>query len=621
MATADTEAQKPGSRRRRHQPSRTEHDFLPADAVPPARPPPLSRSQSHRERPTKQLDFYQAMSDFKAMFPTMDSDVIEAVLRSNDGAVDDTIDQLLTMSIDTEDPLAIIDVPPELLSPVNDPCPSYNEARSEDSPPSYSEAVQSQKSKPASPHADDVDHGTSSIWTTPIASQEKSLKPSIKLSPSRKKSPSSRSPSSTERKSSSHGESRSSHHHHHHRGRHRRHRSKTEDQIDELAMSNTEIKRPISLTNMSLPAPLQSVTSKKGYRNWNPPMLGALPDDFLRLTVPTKPFTHTPEKLDWSSWPSPYHHGGMAGPELLPRSHNISRKDRHSEKQSRSHSEKKKLSRSVSERSNGHGALRNMDRLPLVHSHTARHDTSPGLPKSLIISTHEFSQDMLDEKMKENERRRRKAVKNVDLEMSQYLEDERLAIMLQNTEFLEELRGNEDFMKTLEKDRMNLSAFEPILPSPIVESPPVVEPPPINKEQDGYGRDKQEHLDAFPFSQPLPPNKDEDAELRRQLKNMGGASKKQFMALAKKFFSRRKKKNSLKYIQKEKLAPSMVNLLDSDEEDYDPEPDLPYNQDTEIEPLPDNLTAVPSHRTVQRPMYHVDTVTSYHDNKATTDMV
>jgi hypothetical protein len=68
-----------------------------------------------------------------------------------------------------------------------------------------------------------------------------------------------------------------------------------------------------------------------------------------------------------------------------------------------------------------------------------------------IISSHEFSQDMLDEKLKENERRRRKAVKNVDLEMSQYLEDERLAIALQNSEFLQELRGNEDFMKTLEK--------------------------------------------------------------------------------------------------------------------------------------------------------------------------
>lgn len=40
------------------------------------------------------------MSDFKQMFPTLDDEVIEAVLRANDGAVDATIDQLLTMTID-----------------------------------------------------------------------------------------------------------------------------------------------------------------------------------------------------------------------------------------------------------------------------------------------------------------------------------------------------------------------------------------------------------------------------------------------------------------------------------------------------------------------------------------
>ena len=49
-----------------------------------------------------QLDFSQAMADFKIMFPNMDVDVIEAVLRSNSGAVDATIDQLLTMTADNE---------------------------------------------------------------------------------------------------------------------------------------------------------------------------------------------------------------------------------------------------------------------------------------------------------------------------------------------------------------------------------------------------------------------------------------------------------------------------------------------------------------------------------------
>ena len=34
------------------------------------------------------------------MFPNMDEEVIEAVLRANNGAVDETIDQLLTMNTD-----------------------------------------------------------------------------------------------------------------------------------------------------------------------------------------------------------------------------------------------------------------------------------------------------------------------------------------------------------------------------------------------------------------------------------------------------------------------------------------------------------------------------------------
>lgn len=49
-----------------------------------------------------QLEFAQAMSDFKIMFPDMDRDVIEAVLRANQGAVDATIDQLLQMSTDNQ---------------------------------------------------------------------------------------------------------------------------------------------------------------------------------------------------------------------------------------------------------------------------------------------------------------------------------------------------------------------------------------------------------------------------------------------------------------------------------------------------------------------------------------
>lgn len=57
-------------------------------------------NNSRPNRQVRRLEFNQAMEDFKTMFPTMDYEVIECVLRSNNGAVDATIDQLLQMSID-----------------------------------------------------------------------------------------------------------------------------------------------------------------------------------------------------------------------------------------------------------------------------------------------------------------------------------------------------------------------------------------------------------------------------------------------------------------------------------------------------------------------------------------
>ena len=79
------------------------------------------QGQLNNSRPNRQvrrLEFNQAMEDFKTMFPTMDYEVIECVLRSNNGAVDATIDQLLQMSIDgqgTDDSSDSDDsIPPEV---------------------------------------------------------------------------------------------------------------------------------------------------------------------------------------------------------------------------------------------------------------------------------------------------------------------------------------------------------------------------------------------------------------------------------------------------------------------------------------------------------------------------
>ena len=91
MAMAETE--KLNNESRRHS-RRREHDDVPPSNV--------------ATRPTKHLEFNQAMADFKFMFPNMEEDVIEAVLRANNGIVDATIDQLLTMNVDSEE------IPPHL---------------------------------------------------------------------------------------------------------------------------------------------------------------------------------------------------------------------------------------------------------------------------------------------------------------------------------------------------------------------------------------------------------------------------------------------------------------------------------------------------------------------------
>ena len=59
-------------------------------------------STGHNRRTTsKPLNFQQAMSDFRTMFPELDRDVIETVLRANNGVVQTTIDQLLQLQEST----------------------------------------------------------------------------------------------------------------------------------------------------------------------------------------------------------------------------------------------------------------------------------------------------------------------------------------------------------------------------------------------------------------------------------------------------------------------------------------------------------------------------------------
>ena len=72
--------------------------------------------------------------------------------------------------------------------------------------------------------------------------------------------------------------------------------------INELAISNTEPKTPVSpwsspgasFRNPRYPYNVNSMSTKKPlYRNWNPPVLGTLPDDFLRITPVSNPVKRT----------------------------------------------------------------------------------------------------------------------------------------------------------------------------------------------------------------------------------------------------------------------------------------------------------------------------------------
>ncbi|KAA8589784.1 hypothetical protein FQN60_005194 [Etheostoma spectabile] len=237
----------------------------------------LNNSRSSRQ--VRRLEFNQAMEDFKTMFPSMDYEVIECVLRSNNGAVDATIDQLLQMSIDgqgSDDSSQTETILERTLEPDSsdeEPPPVY-------SPPTYDMHIYDRKYPEAPP-------------TPP---------PRFEAQP---------------------------------------------------------------------PPGHQQVRS---YRNWNPPLLGNLPDDFLRIL---------PQQLE----------------SIKPSSSSSS---------------------SVSSISQWTAPS-----CPL--SGAAGSTEGPGLTSGATEQ---------------------------DKKLKQYLDDERIALFLQNEEFMRELQRNREFLMALERDRL-----------------------------------------------------------------------------------------------------------------------------------------------------------------------
>lgn len=143
-----------------------------------------------------QLEFNQAMSDFKHMFPDMEEDVIESILRANNGVVDATIDQLLQINNETQE--------------------------------------KKKRNKAAMNSNIFVDDEQSAIMNPKTYSKDLHF-----------------------------------HHHHHHH-------DNNVDQIDAITMSNSSLLKSNRIISQD--------SLRYKYR-WEPPVLGELSSDFLRITL------------------------------------------------------------------------------------------------------------------------------------------------------------------------------------------------------------------------------------------------------------------------------------------------------------------------------------------------
>ncbi|XP_039741664.1 CUE domain-containing protein 1 isoform X1 [Pteropus medius] len=357
-------------------------------------------NNSRPARQVRRLEFNQAMDDFKTMFPNMDYDIIECVLRANSGAVDATIDQLLQMNLeegggsvyedssDSED-----SIPPEILERTLEP-----DSSDEEPPPVYS---------PPAYHMHVFDRPYPLAPPTP---------------PPR---------------------------------------------IDVLG---------------SAPP-----SSQRRYRNWNPPLLGNLPDDFLRIL---------PQQLD-----------SIQGKNAEPKASFPVRVWRFPVPPREGDSPEDTLA--VGEGNPGGSKPRS---------------GAGGLPAVAGPGT-----------------------RDQESRWKQYLEDERIALFLQNEEFMKELQRNRDFLLALEKDRLKYESQKSKSSSVAVGS-------------------------DFGFPSPAPGVSDnnstvsEDALFRDKLKHMGKSTRRKLFELARAFSEKTKmRKSKRKHLLKHQslgAAASTANLLD-----------------------------------------------------------
>ncbi|CAN7986983.1 CUE domain-containing protein 1 [Ixodes scapularis] len=156
----------------------------------------------------------------------------------------------------------------------------------------------------------------------------------------------------------------------------------------------------------------------------------------------------------------------------------------------------------------------------------------------------ELSSAVLQQRMEENARQQRRLAQEGGPcgDLARFLEDERMAILLQNQEFVRQLRGNRDFMTTLHRD---------IQDQEMEQSAGLV---PDDGSQDG-----SDEVDPWAHHAGGPDSEEADAAFKERLKSMGKASRRKFAQLAR-LFSRTKKCH-FRQMLGEGPNPSRDNLL------------------------------------------------------------
>uniref|UniRef100_A0A8C4KB10 CUE domain containing 1 n=1 Tax=Dromaius novaehollandiae TaxID=8790 RepID=A0A8C4KB10_DRONO len=130
----------------------------------------------------------------------------------------------------------------------------------------------------------------------------------------------------------------------------------------------------------------------------------------------------------------------------------------------------------------------------------------------------------------------------------QYLEDERIALFLQNEEFMKELQRNRDFLLALERDRLKYESKKSKSASAAISN------------DVGFSSMISGNFRALPAAV------SDDALFRDKLKHMGKSTRKKLFELARAFSEKTKmRKSKRKHLLKHQLlgtAASTANLLD-----------------------------------------------------------